>query len=99
LRFSRVCGIISLVVHYRVAILVVFEMREEGYMKFLVTLKEGRDGHILAECPSLPGCVTQGTTREEALRNIKEAIELNIETRDRFKLPPQYEVAEIEVAV
>lgn len=35
----------------------------------------GEDGYWVAECPSLPGCISQGTTREEAIQNIKEAIE------------------------
>jgi predicted RNase H-like HicB family nuclease len=36
---------------------------------------------ITAECPALPGCITQGKTRNEVLKNIKEAIELSLETR------------------
>jgi predicted RNase H-like HicB family nuclease len=40
-----------------------------------VLLHPGEDGYWVAECPSLPGCVSQGTTREEAIRNVKEAIE------------------------
>jgi antitoxin HicB len=43
-------------------------------MKSLVTLEEDEDGFIVAECPSLPGCLSQGRTREEALANIEEAI-------------------------
>ncbi len=35
----------------------------------------GEDGYWVAECPSLPGCVSQGGTREEAITNIKEAID------------------------
>ena len=42
---------------------------------YIVTLNPGEDGYIVAECPSLPGCVSQGKTREEALKNIREAIE------------------------
>ena len=34
----------------------------------------GEDGYFIAECPSLPGCISQGKTREEAVVNIKEAI-------------------------
>jgi len=44
-----------------------------------VTLERGDDGYIVVECPSLPGCVSQGRTEEEALANIKEAIELWLE--------------------
>ena len=39
-----------------------------------VVISRGQDGSWVAECPSLPGCISQGQTREEALRNIKEAI-------------------------
>uniref|UniRef100_A0A7C1J8G6 Type II toxin-antitoxin system HicB family antitoxin n=1 Tax=Ammonifex degensii TaxID=42838 RepID=A0A7C1J8G6_9THEO len=68
-------------------------------MKFLVTLTEGEDGFIIAECPALPGCLSQGRTKEEALVNIKEAIALSIETRRGLGMPLGYEVAEVEVAV
>ncbi len=40
----------------------------------------GEDGFWIAECPSLPGCISQGETREEAVQNIREAIQLYIET-------------------
>jgi predicted RNase H-like HicB family nuclease len=40
-----------------------------------VLIHPGEDGYWVAECPSLPGCVSQGKTREEAIRNVKEAIE------------------------
>lgn len=39
-----------------------------------VVIHPGEDGYWVAECPSLPGCVSQGKTREEAIENIKEAI-------------------------
>ena len=44
-------------------------------MREKVVLHPGQDGFWVAECPSLPGCVSQGETREDAIRNIKEAIE------------------------
>ena len=40
-----------------------------------VVIFRGEDGYWVAECPSLPGCISQGRTREDALENIKEAIE------------------------
>ena len=43
--------------------------------KFFVTLEHDEDGWFVAKCPSLPGCVSQGKTREEAIANIREAIE------------------------
>jgi len=39
-----------------------------------VIVYSGEDGYFVAECPSLPGCISQGKTREEAVSNIKEAI-------------------------
>ncbi|MEK7794934.1 MAG: type II toxin-antitoxin system HicB family antitoxin [Candidatus Hydrogenedentota bacterium] len=44
-------------------------------MTFHVTLEEAEDGWIVVQCPSLPGCVSQGKTEQEALENIKEAIQ------------------------
>lgn len=43
-------------------------------MIFHVTLDKAEDGWIVAECPALPGCVSQGKDEEEAIENIKEAI-------------------------
>jgi predicted RNase H-like HicB family nuclease len=40
-----------------------------------ILLYPGEDGYWVAECPSLPGCVTQGETREDAIQNIREAIQ------------------------
>jgi predicted RNase H-like HicB family nuclease len=44
-----------------------------------VLIYPGEDGYFKAECPSLPGCISQGKTRQEALQNIKEAIDLYID--------------------
>ncbi|MBI5066461.1 type II toxin-antitoxin system HicB family antitoxin [Candidatus Woesearchaeota archaeon] len=43
-------------------------------MKFRIVLEKDEDGIFVAECPSLPGCVSQGKTRAEAMKNAKEAI-------------------------
>ncbi|MBF0501063.1 MAG: type II toxin-antitoxin system HicB family antitoxin [Candidatus Riflebacteria bacterium] len=67
-------------------------------MKFLITIQQGEDGMILAECPALPGCMTQGKNRDEVMTNIREAIELSIETR-RGRALPQFEVTELDIAV
>jgi len=45
-----------------------------------VILYPGEDGYIVAECPSLPGCISQGKTRNQAVENIREAISLYIKT-------------------
>ena len=50
-------------------------------MKFLVAIDRDEDGAWVAECPSIPGCVSQGKTRDEALKNVKEAIGLCLEVR------------------
>jgi predicted RNase H-like HicB family nuclease len=51
----------------------------------------GEDGYWVAECPSLPGCISQGMTREEAVANIREAIALYIEAleADGLPVPPE----------
>ena len=52
-----------------------------------VVITHGEDGYWVAECPSLRGCVSQGTTREEAMRNIKEAIEGYVLALEQDGLP------------
>jgi predicted RNase H-like HicB family nuclease len=66
--------------------------------QFIVTLTPGEDGYIVAECPSLPGCVSQGKNKEEAPENIKEAIEGILEVRREMNKPvPPPEVRLVEV--
>ena len=43
-------------------------------MKFRILIEPDEDGVFVAECPSLPGCISQGKTREEAVANIKDAM-------------------------
>jgi predicted RNase H-like HicB family nuclease len=52
-----------------------------------VILYSGEDGYLVAECPSLPGCISQGKTREEAVVNIKEAIQGYIAALEEDGLP------------
>lgn len=52
---------------------------KEGDIKYTVVLQRENDGGYVATVPALPGCVSQGDTREEALRNIEEAIDLYLE--------------------
>ena len=47
--------------------------------RYTVILEQGEDGYVVAHCPALPGCVTQGRTREEALANAREALGLHLE--------------------
>ncbi len=68
-------------------------------MKFLTTLDRDEDGVWIAECPAIPGCVSQGGSREEALENLREAIAGCLEVRAERGLPLTVETRQIEVAV
>ncbi len=69
-------------------------------MELPVILTPGEDGYLVAECPVIPGCISQGRTREEALRNIREAIELCLENREAegWQLPGEYEIVRLAIA-
>jgi predicted RNase H-like HicB family nuclease len=65
-----------------------------------VIIYSGEDGYIIAECPSLPGCISQGQTREEAVTNIKEAINGYIAALEEDGLPvPEENFSAMVVAV
>ena len=65
-----------------------------------VIVYPGEDGFWVAECPSLPGCVSQGHSREEAIANIREAIEGYILALQDDKLPvPEERFDALVVAV
>ena len=68
-------------------------------MKFNVTVERDEDGVWIVECPSIPGCVSQGATREEALENIQEAIRLCLEVRAERGMPLTVETRQVEVAI
>ena len=69
-------------------------------MELPVILNAGQDGYVVAECPVIPGCISQGRTRREALRNIREAIELCLESRaeEGWELASHYDLARIKIA-
>ena len=66
-------------------------------MRFSVTLDCDEDGVWIAECPSIPGCVSQGKTKQEAVESIKEAIALCLEVRADKGLPLTIETQQVEV--
>ena len=66
-------------------------------MQFTVTIDRDEDGVWVVECPAIPGCVSQGQTKEEALANIKEAIQLCLEVRAERGLPLTVETRQVEV--
>jgi predicted RNase H-like HicB family nuclease len=76
--------------------------KEATTMLFHVTLEVAEDGWIVAECPALPGCVSQGKDEKEALENIKEAITAWLWAEDQkaaASLPPDSKRLPIVVAV
>jgi predicted RNase H-like HicB family nuclease len=66
-------------------------------MKFTVTMDRDEDGVWIAECPAIPGCVSQGATRQQALKNIREAIKLCLEVRAERGMPLTMETCQVEV--
>jgi predicted RNase H-like HicB family nuclease len=66
-------------------------------MKLLVTLEPDETGMFVAECPSIPGCISQGRTEAEALDNIREAIAGCLQTRAAHGMPLTIQVREVEV--
>ena len=68
-------------------------------MKLSVTVDRDEDGMWVVECPAIPGCVSQGQTKEDALKNIKEAIALCLEVRAERGLPLTVETRQVEVAL
>ncbi len=68
-------------------------------MKFSVTIDRDEDGVWVVECPSIPGCMSQGSTKDKALENIRDAISLCLAVRAEEGLPLTVEIRQVEVAV
>ncbi len=68
-------------------------------MKFIVTVDRDENGMYVVECPSIPGCVSQGTTEDEAMKNIKDTIKQCLEVRAERGIPLTVSTREIEVVV
>jgi predicted RNase H-like HicB family nuclease len=66
-------------------------------MKLLITIYQDEDGVFIAECPSIPGCVSQGKSEVEAEINIRDAIKECLEVRAEEGLPPTVTTREVEV--
>jgi predicted RNase H-like HicB family nuclease len=67
-------------------------------MIFNVTIERDEDGIWITECPAIPGCVSQGATKNEAIENIKDAIKVCLEVRAEKGLPLTIETRQVEVA-
>lgn len=66
-------------------------------MKFLISIFQDEDGMFIAECPSIPGCISQGKTMREAEKNIQKAIKECLEVRAAKGMPLTVTVRQIEV--
>ncbi len=68
---------------------------------YRVLIEQDEDGVFVAECPSLPGCISQGATRDEAVANIKDAIAGYLESLRKHNepIPPSTWEATVEVPV
>lgn len=71
------------------------------YMKFRIIIEQDEDGVFVAQCPTLPGCVSQGKTRQEALSNINDAIHGYLVSLQKHKepIPSSIEEEILEVKV
>ena len=68
-------------------------------MKFIVTIFRDEDGMFIADCPSIPGCVSQGSTEQEAEDNIRDAIKQCLEVRAEKGMPLTVATHQVEVHV
>ncbi|MBM3747798.1 MAG: type II toxin-antitoxin system HicB family antitoxin [Acidobacteria bacterium] len=68
-------------------------------MRLVVTIYQDEDGVFIAECPSVPGCVSQGRTEQEAEENIRDAIRECLVVRAEKGLPLVVTTREVEVAL
>lgn len=68
-------------------------------MTFTITITRDEDGMFIAECPSIPGCVSQGTTEDEAQLNIQDAIKETLEVRAKLGMPLTISTKQIEIAI
>jgi len=68
-------------------------------MKFIVTIERDEDGMFVVECPSIPGCVSQGKTERKAIENVRDAIRQCLEVRAERGMPLTITMREVEVLV
>ena len=68
-------------------------------MTFTITITRDEDGMYIAECPAIPGCVSQGKTEEEAQLNIQDAIKGCLDVRAEMGIPLTVATRQVEVTV
>ena len=70
-------------------------------MRYRILIERDEDGAFIVECPSLPGCISQGSNRKEALENIRDAIKGYLESLKKHNepIPPSIEEEIVEVTI
>lgn len=70
-------------------------------MRFRVEIHQDEDGVFVAECPSLPGCVSQGKTRKEAVQNVQDAVRGYLESLRKHNdpIPPSIDEEILDIAL
>jgi len=70
-------------------------------MRYRILIERDEDGAFIAECPSLPGCISEGKSRKEALENIRDAIKGYLESLKKHNepIPPSIEEEIVEVTI
>ncbi len=70
-------------------------------MKFRIIIEQDEDGVFVAECPALPGCISQGKTRAEAIKNIEDAAQGYLESLKKHNepIPPSIEEEMIGICI
>jgi predicted RNase H-like HicB family nuclease len=68
-------------------------------MTFTITITQDEDGKYIAECASIPGCVSQGDTEEEVQANIRDAIKECLATREQLGMPLTISTRQIEIPI
>ncbi len=70
-------------------------------MRYRVLIEQDEDGIFAAECPSFPGCISQGVTRKEAVENIRDAIKGYIESLEKHNepVPPPINEEIVEILI
>jgi predicted RNase H-like HicB family nuclease len=70
-------------------------------MRYRILIEQDEDGVFTAECPSLPGCISQGKSRNESLENIRDAIKGYLESLKKHNepIPPSIEEEIVEVTI
>ena len=69
-------------------------------IKYRILIEQDKDGIFVSECPSLPGCISQGKTRVEAVNNIKDAIKGYLESLEKHQepIPPSIDEEVVEIS-